>query len=166
MGSSSSRVGGGIAYEHLCPCDGEYFAITEVQWCEVDLPAAGVLRTGRVVAGICTLGLSEVVNGGIKDATHDYIRVKCKCHKCGAVPWFIYGFGPGGKERICGYYNKSSDVKRYFYCNRNVTLGLIERVYERMRSGGYSLVNYNCGMWSRDMYWDLVKAARDVNGIP
>ena len=64
---SGSGVGGGIVYQSLCPCDGYYFAITEVEWCEVDLPCAGVLRTGRVVAGVFTFGLSEVVNGGILD---------------------------------------------------------------------------------------------------
>lgn len=162
----SFSLGGGVHYQSLCPCEGEYFAITEVQWCEVDLPCAEILRVARGLAAIFTFGLSTVVKGGIKDATHDYIHVKCKCHKCGAIRWFIYEFGPGGKEKICGYYNNSSMVKRNFYCNREVTLGLINRVYERMQSGGYNLADYNCGHWARDMYWKLVEAARAVNGIP
>ena len=165
--SSSSHVGNGIVHEHFCSCPGfKDLTITHVVWTSSDLPGYAALQTGRVLAAIITIGLSTQVNGGIKEPTHDYIFVATKCLKCGHTANLIYEFGPAGKESHVGHYRQRNDCHRYFTCNRNLTYEMIEKVYERMPGSGSCYgPTFNCGHWARDMYWELVDAARKVNAI-
>ena len=42
----------------------------------------GAAETGRWVVGFATLGLSAVVNGGIKDLSHECIEIEYTCERC------------------------------------------------------------------------------------
>ena len=165
MGSSSSALGGGIIHESLCSCSWDSFAIEQVCWASVDLPGRFLWETFRGLAFVATAGASAWVKGGLKEGTHDYVLVKCKCHSCGQNPWIILEFGPNGKEWHIGYYRERNGAKECFNCNRKFTYQMIAQVYQGMPGGGYDLVDRNCGHWAGDMYWRLYNKARQVGGI-
>ena len=155
MSSNSSRIGGGFTHEHYCGCPGfDDLIVTKVMWKDANLPGRGAWEVFRGLAAVFTFGLSTVVNGGLKRGTHDFIEVFTKCERCGHCMRITYDFGPDGKEKRVGYYNRYNSTRRWFKWGAHAYRE-VEKIYEGMPNRGYSLKDYNCGHWAKEMYWKV-----------
>ena len=109
----------------------------------------GAAETGRWVVGFATLGLSTVVNGGIKDLSHECIEIIYTCERCAPGNWQRFTAeienAEDGKSLECGYYSREKDA-RHTYKPSSLTVAEVERKFNEMDSD-YDLVNNNCSHW-------------------
>lgn len=122
-------------------------------FCETDVYCVKLLAaywTGRVLVGVLSFGLTEVVNGGIKDPTHDAVRVYYKCSRCSHCFSRTYWLaGDEGKRARNGYFATRRNIVRFW--DGSETYEHIEEVYRNMWET-CSLIDRNCGHRTRDFY--------------
>jgi hypothetical protein len=162
MGSSSSSA----AEENAEWVDGDWlrcrhgeedYVCEYVRWYKVPM-GCGFCRccteVGRGLAAVATLGLSTVVNGGIRDYSHDYVRLRVRCRKCGReMPWSTE-FSKSGIENRYGRYNKYYSIEKQR--SINVPLTTVKSALPVHRT--YSLRNYNCEHYASEAYGIIISA--------
>lgn len=111
----------------------------------------------RGTLAVLTLGLSTVINGGLKDSSHEAVEITLEnCSKCNdAAKWTLH-FGKNGKKYEKAYYTKVyKTVENCDWRPSNLTLGRVNDEYSRMQNSGYCAVNFNCSHWAHSLYDDL-----------
>eukprot|EP00484_Ammonia_sp_Unknown_P014312 CAMPEP_0197058498 /NCGR_PEP_ID=MMETSP1384-20130603/108580_1 /TAXON_ID=29189 /ORGANISM="Ammonia sp." /LENGTH=175 /DNA_ID=CAMNT_0042493275 /DNA_START=49 /DNA_END=574 /DNA_ORIENTATION=- len=120
----------------------DHSKVTKYRWITVPMSngfATGAADVGRGIAAVATLGLSTVVNGGIKDLSHECIEVLYECRKCGSSGRFTTEIiNQGNKVFACGFYAKEFSERRS-YSPSNKTLRDAYNIYDGMTSN-YDLV--------------------------
>ena len=111
----------------------------------------GTAEVGRVLVGGLTLGLSTVVNGGIKDLSHECIEIIYTCERCSqGNQRFTADVSESGATFRCGYY-------RYEYRERGsheprcMTVEDVEGMYKRV-GNEYGFFFENCFTWSSHLW--------------
>ena len=133
--------------------------VTEIRWIRVPMANGfwtGAAEVGRWAVGIHTLGLSAVVNGGIKDLSHECIEIIYTCERCAPGNWQRFtaeilgkskkGKGNDGTRFVCGYYSVEKDA-RHTRKPMGMTLEYVERKYNEMGEH-YNFVFENCSHWA------------------
>lgn len=166
MGNSSSpehhaRWEDGTECHHPRSC----YKVTELRWIRVPMAndfATGAAEVGRWTVGIATLGLSAVVNGGIKDLSHECIEIVYTCERCAPGNWQRFTAENLGKEKKgggtyfrCGYYSLEKDARRTRK-PESMTVADVESKYNRMGSY-YNFVFENCSHWSGQLWQELLE---------
>lgn len=153
MGNKSSNPQDFAEWEWGTPCCHNYcdFKVTEIRWIRVPMAngfVTGAAETGRWVAGFATLGLSTVVNGGIKDLSHECIEIVYTCEKCAPGNWQRFTaeiLGKNDTRLVCGYYSLEKDA-RHTRKPPSMTMAYVKSKYDEM-SGHYNFVFENCSHW-------------------
>ncbi|KAI3408514.1 hypothetical protein GPALN_010134 [Globodera pallida] len=161
MGSSSSTLRhSGWVDEQLCGCFEQHYRAFHISWKEHPMVGGAAefgINTGRVVAGIATLGISTVFNGGIKAPLHDAVCVSFVCDRCGKSFSRTYEFGPGGKRDKWGryeYYRNERDHRSV-----KVPIRVMNEIFGDMPGWGYSAVDYNCSHWAYEFFYKVCNAS-------
>ncbi|KAI6239267.1 hypothetical protein M3Y99_00601500 [Aphelenchoides fujianensis] len=156
MGSGSSSVSSeardhaGWTHTPSCNCPNHNWRALKYSWKEVTLMDGGTEAAywvGRTVWGVATLGLSEVVNGGIKNPTHDCVRMDVKCGRCKRVFVLTYG------------HFKTYRILRAEQLNSTLNYEQVYNAFDSMWDV-YGVVNQNCGHWARDFFYKLQSLER------
>ncbi|KAH7707487.1 hypothetical protein AAVH_25279 [Aphelenchoides avenae] len=138
-----------------CECDTMNYFSTQITWEEVPLwtkPVEGTYWAGRFALGVLTLGLSEVVNGGVPRPTHHDVEVLYECVRCGHEFRRTYELTLGGKQRENGYYREVRKEKRR--SERRLAWSSVERCFASMWDH-YHVLTANCAHWAREFYEKL-----------
>lgn len=133
------------------------YKVNEIRWIRVPMSndfARGVTQVGRVLVGVGTLGLSAVVNGGIKDLSHECIEIQATC-QCGNQQRFtaeIMGKEKkgGGCDFRCGYYRYEYNA-RHTYKPTSMTLMYVKDKYDEMGQS-YNFFFENCSHWCSELW--------------
>ena len=110
-----------------------------------DEASRGAANAGRFALGVLSFGLTDKVNGGIKDPTHEAIEVLFCCENCGRKFYKTYEMTSSGKEKRWGYYKKEINEKAGGEYRR--IYETLEKVYSNS-SNSYDFVNGNCSKWA------------------
>lgn len=136
------------------------YKVTELRWIRVPMAsdfATGAAEVGRWTVGIATLGLSAVVNGGIKDLSHECIEIVYTCERCAPGNWQRFTTEIMGKRDTyftCGYYSIEKDA-RHTHKPASMTVADVESKYNQMGSY-YNFMFENCSHWCSQMWHELL----------
>jgi hypothetical protein len=154
-GKSGTSVHAEWQYGRECYHSRRNYKVKEIRWIRVPMSngfVKGAAETGRVIAGVLTLGISTWFNGGIKDLSHECIEILTTCTRCGDSQRFTAEILDDDDTSFeCGYYAKEYDARKSFKPS-SMTLAYVEEKYNEMRTS-YSLINGNCCHWASDL-WD------------
>ena len=158
MGNNSSNPEGHAEWKDGTECchARSCYKVTEVRWIRVPMAndfVTGTAEVGRWVVGFGTLGLSTVVNGGIKDLSHECIEIVYTCQRCPSGNWARFTAEIMGKRDTqfrCGYYSIEKDARRT-YKPRSLTVAEVEGKYNEM-GDDYNLVFDNCSHWASTLW--------------
>ena len=155
---SSASKHGEWKYTNECCHSRKYYKVNEIRWIRVPMSndfVKGAAETGRVIAGVLTLGVSTWFNGGIKDLSHECIEILTTCTQCGHSQRFTAEIRGGGDTSFeCGYYGKEYNARRTFKPS-TMTLDYVEKKFQQMTTN-YDLINGNCCHWSGELWDKLV----------
>ena len=111
MGSKSSTSGtqyaNFISDSDSCACpDHSNQIVEEIEWYAVPLMSTGArvgANIGRGILDVITLGTAEIGFQG-KRLSHDALRARIRCKKCGRSSIYILEFTTDGSYKRCGNY--------------------------------------------------------------
>jgi len=154
---TAEEMEGGWSYDQDCCSHSEselkieYIRHKTVQF--MSSFGTGAARFGRGLAAVLSLGLSTVVNGGIKDPTRNVVEIHYKCEECGRTGVITVELQPSNKKFRYGRYGTYEDV-----IDRDSLSGVYvseaREIFEDM-SSYYSLVDYNSCHFAYDYYRKL-----------
>ena len=104
---------------------------------------------------IVTLGLSDVIFGGIKDNTHDCISCTAECRNCKTQQTFLAEFNSSGKHIRCGRYRNV--VRSSGEVPIRCTVSDMYNVFDDTPNPPYNLFIFNCSHWSSSFFSRLIK---------
>ncbi|KAI1715318.1 hypothetical protein Ddc_10972 [Ditylenchus destructor] len=143
-----------------CDCGIENYTTCSIEWTTVQLTNRvfeGIWDGFRGVAAILTVGLSNRVGGGLKDATHEYVLARFRCKVCKAEFFRSYEIYLT-KYASWGYYEQYRDKRAT--SQATISFELIENYFAQMWDK-YDLIRRNCSHWSRDFYKMIVQTSDD-----
>ena len=163
MGSKSSTSGtqhaNFISDSDSCTCpDHSNQIVEEIEWYAVPTMSTGArvgANIGRGLLDVITLGTAEIGFQG-KRLSHDALRARIRCKKCGRSSIYILEFTTGGSKMKCGNYEYYSPIDgSWTLYPRNMSYSNLRSVYESKEKSAsdYDLVWYNCKHWAKEVYY-------------
>ena len=163
MGSKSSTSGiqhaNFISDSDSCTCpDHSNQIVEEIEWYAVPLMSTGArvgANIGRGILDVITLGTAEIGFQG-KRFSHDALRARIRCKKCGRSSIYILEFTTDGSNMRCGNYEYYSPIDgSWTLYPRNMSYSNLRSVYESKNKSAsdYDLVWYNCKHWAKEVYY-------------
>lgn len=136
---------------------GDCFKVTKVRWITVPMSNdfwRGATEGGRAVVSVLSFGLTNWVNGGVKDLSHECIEILYQCERCGNSQRFTAEInGKNSACFVCGYYEYEYD-ERGSHIPQSMTVEDAERIYRQVGES-YNFFFENCSAWCSS-YWSSV----------
>uniref|UniRef100_A0A915P8D6 Uncharacterized protein n=1 Tax=Meloidogyne floridensis TaxID=298350 RepID=A0A915P8D6_9BILA len=136
-----------------CDCSAIWYEIEEIEWTTHSMGEAGRVAWNvfRTVAAVSTIGLSTVVNGGLKSYTHEAVWLLVHCRKCGCDMNLTCELGKSDKMMRWGHYGYYITRREYKKVEKRLSYKEIKKIFDKMWRS-YNLVNGNCSHWAGDFY--------------
>lgn len=155
---STARYQGSFKNNNKCSCELKDQKVISFRIEEVPMSAVPT-RVGwnlfRTVTAVATLGVSTQFNGGIKDLTHDAVRLECQCKIHRHQTFFtIEILNKSSKPVIeAGSYDNCADTHQTYYCSRNqdTLAALLTDFLKNKYFPSYCYVNYNCSHFAGEI---------------
>lgn len=122
----------------------------------------GAVNVGRFFAGVFTIGLSAIVNNGIKGLEHDCVELEVHCQKCGRTMYITTELSKrNGIQTRFGYYRLYLRKER----QESIYLPYKNAIKALPVSNSYSLVSRNCSHYAVEAYRSIIRADRCFNPV-